>query len=78
MVDKKFLDKEGLEYVYNKILKKISGSVKSVEISTIDFSQAPTATIVDGVLKLGIPCPVTDEHINSLIDEKLNAVKKIS
>nr|DAR02136.1 MAG TPA: hypothetical protein [Bacteriophage sp.] len=26
MVDKKFLDKEGLEYVCDKILKKISGS----------------------------------------------------
>lgn len=78
MVDKKFLDKEGLEYVCDKILKKIDGSVKSVEISTIDFSQAPTATIVDGDLKLGIPGPVTDEYINSLIDAKLNAVKKAS
>lgn len=78
MVDKKFLDKEGLEYVCDKILKKIDGSVKNVEISTIDFSQALTATIVDGVLKLGIPGPVTDEHINNLIDAKLNAVKKAS
>lgn len=72
MVDKKFLDKEGLEYVYNKILKKISESIKSVEISTLDSSQEPTATITDGVLKLGIPGSVTDEHINNLIDAKLS------
>lgn len=75
MVRKGFLDAEGLEYVLNKIIGKINESVKSVEIAQLDSSQEPTASIVDGVLKLGIPGSVTDEHINSLIDAKLKAVK---
>lgn len=74
MVDKKFLDKEGLEYVCDKIFKKISGSVKSVELHTLAPSQEPTATITDGMLKLGIPSSVTDEHINELIEAKLSSM----
>ena len=75
MVRKGFLDREGLEYVLNKIVEKINESVKSVEVTQLDPSQEPTASVVGGVLKFGIPGSVTDEHINSLIDAKLKAVK---
>ena len=75
MVRKDFLDTEGLEYVLNKIIGKINESVRSVNVTQLDPSQEPTASVVDGVLKLGIPGSVTDEHINNLIDAKLKAIK---
>ncbi len=75
MVHKGFLDTQGLEYVLNKIIGKINESVKNVEVVQLDSSQEPTVNVVNGVLKLGIPGSVTDEHINNLIDAKLKAIK---